>query len=172
MNADTLLLIFVGVSAFAFALQAISVWQASRSVSELTQKLQRQSENLERDVHELTGRLQEIVDGLKPVIEVSDQVKNNVNAISNLLKERAEDVDQFVGEILQVGREQSSKVDYVVTDTVKKFEQTTQVIQKDVLGPVTEIAALVKGVRSGLEYLFARKRQARQQEYPEEEMFI
>jgi len=72
---------------------------------------------------------------------------------------------------------QASKLDFVVTDTVQKFEQTTAGIQRDVLVPAMEIASLIKGIRTGFDYLFSKKRDKREKEEAgafsqDEEMFI
>jgi hypothetical protein len=37
-------------------------------------------------------------------------------------------------------------------------ETTADVVQRNVLAPIQEISAVVKGVRSGLEFLFSRRR--------------
>jgi hypothetical protein len=41
---------------------------------------------------------------------------------------------------------------------VEKVETTADTVQKGVLGPIQEVSAVVKGVRSGLEFLFSRRR--------------
>ena len=41
---------------------------------------------------------------------------------------------------------------------VEKVETTADSVQKGVLGPIQEVSAVVKGVRSGLEFLFSRRR--------------
>ena len=58
-------------------------------------------------------------------------------------------------------------------DTVQKFEQTTEMIQEDVLKPAVEIASFLKGLRAGLTYLFNKKTSVPPTEsHPEEELFI
>jgi hypothetical protein len=41
---------------------------------------------------------------------------------------------------------------------VEKVETTTDYVQKGVLGPIREISAVAKGVRSGLEFLLSHRR--------------
>jgi len=50
------------------------------------------------------------------------------------------------------------RVDQMVSDLVTKVETTADVVQRNVLAPIQEISAVVKGVRSGLEFLFSRRR--------------
>ncbi len=45
-----------------------------------------------------------------------------------------------------------------MNDLVARVESTADSVQKGVLGPIQEMSAVVKGVRSGLEFLFTRRR--------------
>ena len=71
---------------------------------------------------------------------------------------------------MTVGQEQAAKIDYLVSDTLGKFEETTETIQKDLLKPAIEIASFVRGIRSGIDALFSRRRGVEKKS--EEELFI
>ena len=157
LNAEALLLIFVGVAAFAFVLQSVSIWLASRAVRKTIESVQEQTAFLETEVQLLTEKLGDVTEHLKPVAGLADEFNSNARAVMDLFRERSEDIDQLIQELVQVGREQASKVDYIVTDTVEKFEQTTDVIQERVVNPAIEISSFLKGIRSGLDYFFAKK---------------
>lgn len=172
MNVDTLLVIFVGVTALAFTLQCLSVWWAARSIRQLTGKLESQSREVEGKLRIVQDRLLEVSKDLQPLRASAEDVGAGVDQISRRVRQRAEDVDQFLDELMTLGREQASKIDYLVTDTVQKFEQTTEAIQKDVLRPAVEISAFFKGVRSGLAVLFSKQTASSQSKSPEEELFI
>ncbi|HSR53576.1 MAG TPA: hypothetical protein VLV83_22345 [Acidobacteriota bacterium] len=176
MDTETLnllLVIFAAGCALALVLQALLLLQTSRAMKRLAGRLEARSRKLEGDVEELTGKLSEVVDNLKPLSELSDNLSDNLAEISDRLTQRTKDFNDFTEELLQIGRKQASKLDYVVTDTVEKFEQTTEVIQRDILRPTAEITALIKGLRSGLAYLFNRGRQDEPDlSGQEEELFI
>ncbi len=157
LNAEALLLIFVGVAAFAFILQSVSIWLASRAVRKTAETVQEQTAFLETEIKSLTEKLSEVTENLKPVAGLADEFNTNARSVMDLFRERSEDIDQLIQELVQVGREQASKVDYIVTDTVEKFEQTTDVIQERVVNPAIEISSFLKGIRSGLDYFFAKK---------------
>ncbi|HSR70671.1 MAG TPA: hypothetical protein VLU25_22290 [Acidobacteriota bacterium] len=176
MDTETLnllLVIFAAGCAVALVVQAILLLQASRTMKRLAGRLESRSKKLEGDVENLTGKLNEVVDNLKPLSELSDNLSNNLEEISDRLTQRTRDFNEFTEELLEIGRKQASKLDYVVTDTVQKFEQTTDVIQRDILRPAAEITAIVKGLRSGLAYLFNRGgNQEPDMGRQEEELFI
>lgn len=172
MSADTLLVILVSAITVAVLFQAFALWQAARAATQLINRLNRQSQELEEEVRGILSRLQLIADRVEPLAKVADTVKANVESLSALVKARVEDVDDFVQEVVQVGREQAVKFDHVVTDTIQKFEQTTEVIQRDVLRPALEISSFFKGVRAGISYLFNKRASRPDETYSEEEMFI
>jgi chromosome segregation ATPase len=138
----------------------------------MANQLERQSKQLERSLTTVQGRLEEVIGDLKPLGEMAETVHTQITDIGETLHSRAGDVDQFVEEVLQLGREQASKVDYLVTDTVQKFEETTEVIQRDVLQPAIEISSLVRGVKAGLDVLLSRKSSRSKDGSKDEEMFI
>ncbi len=173
MNLETLLLVFVGISAVAFVLQCLSMWTAARSIAKTVQRLERETKELQGDARELIQRAQGIVESMAPLGRIAESLKANMDLISQMVKERAQDLDQFVQEMTEMGREQASKVDHVVTDTVEKLEQTTEMIHQDVLKPALEISSFLKGIKAGLYYLFNKKTPPPTSKSPsEEELFI
>lgn len=170
-NLETLLVLFVGVSAFSFVLQCFAVWRASSAVRDLTHQLERKSAEMEIKLTLVQDRLLSVSEQLGPLKGIAESVRETAEEISETVRSRAEEIDRFLSELQRVGQEQAGKVDYLVSDTVQKFEQTTEVIQKDILRPVVEVSAFVKGVRSGLGVLFSHDREESQQE-AEDELFI
>ncbi len=172
MSVETLLVIFVGVTALAFTMQCLSVWWAARAIRQLTGRLEVQSHDVERKLRVVQERLLAVSEDLKPLRASAEHVGANVNEVSETLRRRAGDLDKFIDELMGLGREQASKIDYLVTDTVQKFEQTTEIIQKDVLRPAVEISAFIKGLRSGLAVLFSKQPASKPVDAAEEELFI
>ena len=87
-------------------------------------------------------------------------------------RKTTEEVDGLVKEMIRLGHEQAQRVDGLVTDTVEKFEQTSEVIQKDVVRPILEIGSFFKGIQSGLSFLLGRREKKTGTKSPEEELFI
>lgn len=172
MTVETLLLIFVGVTAVAFTAQCLSFWWAAKSIRQLTGRLEAQTREVEGNLKIVQNRLLEVSEDLRPLRSSAETLGSDISQISRTIRERADDLDQFINELMGLGREQASKIDFLVTDTVQKFEQTTEVIQKDVLRPAVEISAFIKGIRSGLAVLFSREKPAKSSSSSEEELFI
>jgi len=173
VSLEILLVVFVGISAVALLLQSLSIWQASRSITHMLHRLDRQSKELQENASELMGGIQGIVESMAPLSRITENLKTNMDLISDMVKNRAHDLDNFVQEITEMSREQASKVNYVVSDTIQKFEQTTEMLHEDLLKPAVEISSFLKGIKAGLSYLFNKKAPPQStKKYPEEEMFI
>ncbi|MBI4444626.1 MAG: hypothetical protein HY645_01850 [Acidobacteria bacterium] len=172
MRVEDLLLIMVAATAVAFLMQCIVVWATFKRARRLTDKLEKQTEGLRRDITEVVAGLKQTAEGLQPLTHIVSEINRTSTLLSQMIQERTRDADYLLKDLIQFSREQSAKVDYVVTDTVQKFEQVTSTIQRDVLQPVAEISSLVKGVRAGLGYLFSRKASHPKDVVSEEELFI
>lgn len=158
MRADNLLIILVAVTALAFIIQCVAVWITLSRAREIAARLEKQSDDMKTDLQRVVDNLRQTAETLEqPVQRISDELNSTTTLLSQLIQDRAKDVDQFVKDMTQVGRDQAGKLDFVVTDTVQKFEQVTEVIQRDVLQPAIEISSLIKGLKSGLGFLFSRK---------------
>ncbi len=173
MNIEILLLVLVGVTALAIILQGFSIWWASRSITLLADRLENQVGEFGSKLNIVQTRLVEVSENLKPLRTAAEEASTSFNEISSILKQRASDLDSFVGDLLSVGRNQVSKIDYLVTDTVQKFEQTTEIIQQDMIRPAVEISSFVKGIRAGLGVLFSSQKPTRSKDMAsDEELFI
>ena len=97
---------------------------------------------------------------------------SNLNEISLLAKGQILRVDAFVKDTTDRAHLQVVRLDHLVGETMHRVEETTHAIQHGVLGPVHEIAALVAGVRTALEFFFNRNRSTVERATQDEEMFI
>ena len=52
------------------------------------------------------------------------------------------------------------------------MEATSEIVQENVLEPVRELSALIRGLSSGLNFLLGRKRNPVNEVHQDEEMFI
>ncbi|HEY3131810.1 MAG TPA: hypothetical protein VGL91_20310 [Acidobacteriota bacterium] len=171
------MLALVALTAVAFLLQGIALLTIASRLKSSMMQTERVLNALERRGNQLMLQVSGLVDSLRPLSGVAKSVSDNVGEIVEIARRRAGEIDSFVQEMTETVKMQASKLDYVVTDTVQKFEQTTAGIQRDVLVPAMEIASLIKGIRTGFDYLFSKKRDKKEKEgtgtfSQDEEMFI
>lgn len=172
MSLETLLILFVGVTVFSFVVQCFAIWKAASSVNSLTARVEAQSDQIEKRIGIIQDRVMRLTEDLQPLRQTATELSGTLQELSGRLRTRSQEVDSFVGDLMHVGREQASKIDYVVADTVQKFEETTSTIQRDLLKPAVEISAFVKGVRAGLEALFSRPSKSQKESAGDDQLFI
>ena len=172
MPVEQLLMIFAIAITIAMVCQAIFVIRLSLSSKRLVDRLQHVSDELESEAKGLVGQLQEIIDSFEHLRRISERVESRTDEFSQMFGDRVREIDSLMGQLVDVGSRQAEKVDLLVTDTIEKFSETTDVIQQDIVRPVVEISSLVKGIRTGLEYLFSKRQIRSEEDYPEDELFI
>ncbi len=172
MNAETLLIIFVGVTALTVVVQGIFAWRLLNSSRELIGQITSSSKELEFEAKEIAGQLQDVANSLSSLKNISEAIRTRTEEIDEMFQERTADVDELISKLVSLGNLQAEKIDEVVSDTVTKFEQTTELIQQDILKPVVEISSLVKGFRQGLEFLFGKNKKQEEQELKGDDLFI
>ena len=172
MAVETLLIVFAVVIMVSMVFQAFFFWRLANSTRKLMDRLDSVSHELETDVRDVVDQLRGVTASVEHLKHLAEGVESRANELNQMFGERAQDIDQLVGKLVEVGSRQAEKVDSVITDTVGKFEETTAVIQQDIVRPVIEISSLVKGLKTGLEYLFSKKRVGSEEAYPEDQLFI
>jgi phosphoenolpyruvate synthase/pyruvate phosphate dikinase len=148
----TVALILVAVAVLMQAGAMLGIWLAVRRVPGQIDNVRT---DLKQRIDPLAQSVLEVVNNSREPLQA---ISRNLVEISNMLRDRASNADQVAAELLDKSRTQIARVDNMVTDLVEKVETTTTAVQKGVLVPVAEISAVVKGVRSGLEFLFSRRR--------------
>jgi len=148
----TVALVLVAIAVLMQAGAMLGIWLAIRKVPE-------QVEGVRSDVKQrldpLTQSALEIINNSREPLRT---ITANVAEISQILRDRTSTADQVAAELLEKSRSQIVRVDRMVSELVEKVETTADTVQKGVLAPIQEVSAVVKGVRSGLEFLFSRRR--------------
>ena len=99
-------------------------------------------------------------------------LSGNLNEISLLAKGQMTRLDGFLKDAADRAQLQVLRLDNLVSDTMTRVEETTEAIQRGVLGPIREIAAIVAGVRTTLDFFFHRNRKGAERPTQDEELFI
>ena len=170
-NVEIWVLAIALLAVLAFVFQIVAVILTARSVRQVTAQIEKQSKDLEGTLSQVQSRLLEVSESLEPVRAVAQDFAANLGNMSETLHNRAEQADAVIKDLMSVGQDQAAKIDFLVSDTVEKFERTTETIQKDLLKPAIEISSFIRGIRSGIDALFSR-RQSAEEKSGEEELFI
>ena len=91
---------------------------------------------------------------------------------TELIKEEVAELKQLVGETALTARDKVELVSRTIDRTQMQVVNTTEFVQEKIVVPAREIAAIMAGIRRGLEVMFAPAPKQIDRAYVEDEMFI
>ena len=91
---------------------------------------------------------------------------------TELIKEEIAELRQLVGETAITAKDKVEMVSRSIDRTHHQVMDTTEFVQQKIVVPAREIAAIMAGVKRGLEVLFAPAPKQIDRAYTEDEMFI
>jgi len=163
MSTETLLMVFTGVLALAVVIQTFlffGIYKGIRSLKADLGDLRTDAETVSRKVAEGVTAVKGVTDGLKPVADATDIIRN-----------RVAELDAFLAETTTTARQEIQRVQDTIQSASQKAEQTLDQLRKSLLGPVTEISAVSRGIKVAIDVLF-RRRRSPSGSAQDEEMFI
>ena len=170
MAHETVLTIFIIIAAAAIVLQAFSMFGLYVSI----RRIQGEVKDLRADV---TRRIDPLAQSLTDIVSSSRDplrsITSDLAEVARVLRERTGRVDDVLDDLLDRFRLQVIRVDQTITDVLEKVDKTTTAVQRNIIGPVTEASAVLKGVQAGLDFFLSRRHQSRTSDVPQDEqMFI
>lgn len=163
------------VIAAAMVAIAVAVFRVVRTVN----NLERRAEPLIERVGALSVQVQQIAEQGREVAEQVTLMSGHLSVASEhfaataaLVRDEVRELRQLVGYTAVSAKEQVERVSVSVEQANRQFSNTVSFINLKLVRPARELAALMAGVRRGLEVLAAPAPKQIDQTYGEEEMFI
>jgi methyl-accepting chemotaxis protein len=170
---DNLMLAFVIVAAVAIVLQMVILFALYRSLRQTSQRFEGIAGRLENQTSPVLVTAHAILDDAQPKIA---EITSNLAESTATLRASVAQVGEATGEIVDRARLQAERLDELVSNTVDKIEDTTEIVQNSVISPIRRIHAIVKAVSAGVGFLRAnssrRKADGNSTDEEDEEMFI
>ena len=79
-----------------------------------------------------------------------------VSRTTETIETRIRNLDQFVGEMTCLVCDQANAISDLVTNTTQRFDEVTDVVQKNLVHSILELGSFFKEVKSGLDRLFPK----------------
>lgn len=170
-NTPEMINVFIVVAAIAIVVQMgvlIALYLGLRRTSA-------RMEAIADDLHKRTAPLLDAASAI--LVESRPKVTtiiDNLHSATTSIRSQVERLDATVSDVIDRTRLQVIRADEMVTRTMDKVEETTEMVQHSVLSPIRRLAGIASGLTTGLEVLFRRRRGSRQvEELPQdEELFI
>src|SRR5215468_10688996 len=166
---NTVLTIFVVVTALAVLLQALILVGMFFAVRKTSAKMESLAEEVKTKVLPTAELAHEMITELRPKVTT---VLDNVSVSTTVLRNPMERVDATLTDIIDRTRLQVIRADEFVNHTMDKLEETREAVQRTVVSPVRHITGLMHGLTAGFEAFFSRKRGRESANVPQDEMFI
>ncbi|MDQ6788907.1 MAG: hypothetical protein M3033_19050 [Acidobacteriota bacterium] len=168
MIASIVIAVCFIVMAIALIAIAITVKKVTATVSRVEEKI----EPLYSKVNAIGEQGKEIS---KQFTEISANLSTATKYFSEsagLIREEVAELKQLVGATAHEAKDKVALISRTIDRTQMQVVTTTDFIQEKVVVPAREIAAIMAGVRKGLEVLFAPAPKQIDRAYTDDEMFI
>ncbi|MBI1750572.1 MAG: hypothetical protein HY234_09530 [Acidobacteria bacterium] len=135
------------------------------------------NERMTRIAGDLQGKLEPILTRLHLMVEeVGPQISSaaaDAAEITRLARAQTEKIDRVFTEAVDRLRMQVLRADQILTGAIEEIEDAGTEFKKNVLRPVRQATAFVKGIKVGLDFLRAQRHSPeRAREQQDEELFI
>ena len=168
MIASIIIAVCFIVMAIALIAIAVTVKKVTATVSRVEEKI----EPLYSKVNAIGEQGKEIS---KQFTEISANLSTATKYFSEsagLIREEVAELKQLVGATAVEAKDKVALISRTIDRTQMQVVTTTDFIQEKVVVPAREIAAIMAGVRKGLEVLFAPAPKQIDRAYTDDEMFI
>lgn len=156
------------VMAIAFIWIALTVRRVIKTV-----------ENIQERVDPLIGKVDAISAQGREISVHFNEISGNLSVATKhlaesteLIKEEVAELKQLVGETAITAKDKVEMVSRTIDRTHGQVTDTAEFVQKKIVVPAREIAAVMAGVKRGLEVLFAPSPKQIDRVYTDDEMFI
>ncbi len=172
LTTEILLAVFAGLTSLALLLQGVALVSLARRLRDIKAAFDARSEKLAKQVDTITGQVASLVGMINSTAEKANQIEENVAAVTAIVRHRVVELDAFLNEATDAARLQMARFQDIIETTSQRVDETMDTLQNAIVVPITEISAVIRGIRSGLDVLFGRRRGSSLRSHNDEEMFI
>jgi hypothetical protein len=166
---ETYLPIFVGVTTVAVVLQAGILFGLYLAVRKTSTKLEALAGEVKTKAIPTMEQASSLMIDLRPKIET---MATNLTDTSNVVRAQMNRIDATMGDVLDRTRLQVIRADELLSKTMDRVEETSDMVHRTVISPVRQVSGLIQGLSAGVEYFFGQRRRRDNVGVPQDELFI
>lgn len=163
------------VIAITFVVMAIALIAIAITVRRVVKTVRNIEERVEPLIYKVDAISQQGREISVHFTEISGNLSTATKYLAEsteLIKDEVAELRQLVGETAITARDKVEMVSRTIDRTHSQVTDTTEFVHQKIVVPAREIAAVMAGVKRGLEVLFAPAPKQIDRVYTEEEMFI
>lgn len=165
--------LFIALTGAAVVLQAGLLAAMYLAIRKTSTRMEALAEELKSKALPTLETTQSLLAEIRPKVEV---IADNLMATSAVVRDEVQRVDAAVNDVVDRARLQVIRADDMLTRTLDRVEETSEVVQRTVTSPVRHVSGVIKGVTVGLEVLLGNRgkngRSRDRRPVPQDEMFI
>jgi methyl-accepting chemotaxis protein len=172
---ENLTTVFVALTGAAVLLQAGLLAAMYLSMRKSSARLEALAEEVKTKALPTLETAQAMLAELRPKLTV---IADNLTETTHSVRSQVERMDATVSDVVDRARLQIIRGDELLTRTLDRVEETSDMVHKTVVSPVRQLAGLIQGVTAGIEFLLGNRsrrngsnRESRRP-VPQDEMFI
>jgi hypothetical protein len=172
---ENLTMVFIAVTAAAVLLQAGILVALYLSMRKSSARMEALAVEVKSKAVPALETAQAMLTELRPKLSL---ITDNLMETTILVRSQVERVDTTVSDAVDRARLQVIRADELLSRTLDRVEETSDLVHKTVVSPVRQFSGLIQGVTAGIEFLLggrARRnggsRETRRP-VPQDEMFI
>jgi hypothetical protein len=151
-----LLIIFVGIVAFAMLAQAIALIAIAVGAAKARKRGLEMAEEVREKLMPVISNAHDIIRDSGPKVKV---ITENLVETSHMVRSKAQEFDVTASDLNMKTRAQAARVDGMVTSVLNTTADISETLQRAVRAPVREIAGLVNGFKAGMDVLVGRTKE-------------
>jgi methyl-accepting chemotaxis protein len=167
--------IFIALTGAAVVLQAGILAALYLSVRKSSARMEELATEVKTKALPALETAQAILTDLRPKLTV---IADNLTETTHSVRSQVERMDATVNDVVDRARLQIIRGDELLSRTLDRVEETSDMVHNTVVSPVRQFAGLIQGVTAGIEFLLGNRgrrnggsREARRP-VPQDEMFI
>ncbi|MDQ3064180.1 MAG: hypothetical protein M3R14_15175 [Acidobacteriota bacterium] len=164
--------IVIAVCFIVMAIALVAIALIVKKVIDTVSRVEKKVEPLLAQVNAISVQGREISVQFTEISTNLSSATKYFSESAGLIREEVAELKQLVGQTAIVARDKVELVSQTIDRTQMQVTTTTDFIQAKVVEPAREIAAVMAGVRKGLEVLFAPTPKQIDRAYTEDELFI
>lgn len=154
---ETVLSAFVIVACLAILIQAGILFGMFLAFRKTSTRLETIAKNVEDRALPLLDSAKEILDDSGPRLK---EISGNLAEITSRMRGQAERMDSTFADLIDRTHLQVIRVDELVSRTLDKVEETSEMVQSTVTTPVKQLSAIMQGLSVGIGTFLQRRRKA------------
>jgi tetrahydromethanopterin S-methyltransferase subunit F len=172
---ENLTTVFIALTGAAVVLQALILLALYLAVRKSAARMETLAVEVKTKALPSLETVQTLLTDLRPKLEL---IAHNLMETSMTVRSQVERADATVNDVLDRGRLQIIRADELLSRTLDRVEETSEMVHKTVISPVRQLSGLMQGITAGVDFLLGsrgrrngRNRESRRP-IPQDEMFI